>query len=248
MRIIPVIDVKRGEVVRAVGGDRSHYELLESDLCPTGEPLPFAYALSERFKCYEIYVADLDAIGGGQTNIRLIQEFVELGVTPWVDAGVRDVAGAIQIRQNGGAVVVGSETIKGLSEWEEIVQAIDGRRLAFSVDLRDGLPIAPNITCSNAEDLVAKVKSVAEQVRADSPSRWFVLDLGRVGKHEGLGTESLLESLLERYPHFNIYAGGGIRGPKDVEFLQEIGLAGVLVSTSIHAGWIQPGDHSKAAH
>ena len=113
MTIIPVIDVRGGEVVRAVGGIRSKYETLESELCPTGDPLPLAFALHERFKCKEVYLADLDAIEGGTPNLQLIQELVEIGMLPWVDAGVRDVADAMRIRQAGGAVVVGTETVNG---------------------------------------------------------------------------------------------------------------------------------------
>jgi phosphoribosylformimino-5-aminoimidazole carboxamide ribotide isomerase len=248
MKVIPVIDVRGGEVVRAHGGDRSKYELLESDLCPTGEPLPFAYALAERFKCNEIYVADLDAIQGAAPNLNLIHELMELGLTPWVDAGVHDAVDALRLRQSGAAVVVGSETVNGLDAWERIVQAIDGRRLAFSIDLRDGIPVCPFIECSSAEELVAEVKSVSDEVSTESPSRWLVLDLARIGKGEGIGTEALLENLVERYPHLSFYAGGGVRGPREVQRLDEIGVRGVLVSSAIHSGKLQPGDQSKAAH
>jgi len=117
MRIIPVIDLRSGEVVRAVGGERSQYQVLESDLCPTGEALPFAYALRERFNCSEVYVADLDAITGGKLDTDIVQGLVELELNPWVDAGVRDAHDAMLVRQCGASVVVGSETIAGPEAW-----------------------------------------------------------------------------------------------------------------------------------
>src|SRR5215212_3542741 len=108
MRIVPVIDVRRGEVVRAVGGVREDYEPIQSELCLTGEPLPLAFALRERFGFTEIYLADLTALAGGPPDLELYSGFAEIEMLAWVDAGVRTAADAVRIRACGAGVVVGT--------------------------------------------------------------------------------------------------------------------------------------------
>ena len=63
MQLLPVIDVLRGIVVRGVGGRRDEYQPLTSRLC--AEPSLTAVAAGFRAVGLEqIYLADLDAIGG----------------------------------------------------------------------------------------------------------------------------------------------------------------------------------------
>jgi len=244
MHILPVIDVRDGAVVRAVGGDRARYEALESELCPTGDPLPLAYALRERFACREVYVADLDALGGAEPNLELVKALVEIEILPWVDAGVRDAADAMRLRQVGAAVVAASETSRGPAAWERVVRAVDPRRLAFSLDIRRGQAVAPHWNETDPRQVAAAAVTVAEQVGADAPARLFVIQLDRVGSCEGVGDDRLLEHLVRAFPGVAVYAGGGVRGVNDVRALDELGVAGVLVSTAIHAGRLQPGRQS----
>jgi phosphoribosylformimino-5-aminoimidazole carboxamide ribotide isomerase len=244
MRIVPVIDVRGGQVVRATGGDRSDYAPLESELCPTGEPLPLAFALRERFGCTEVYVADLDAIAGRPPDLELVESLLELELAPWVDAGVRDAPDALRLRRAGAAVVVGSETVEGPAAWDRVVQTVDPRRLAFSLDLRDGRPVAPHWPQPDAEQLIAEVMRIASEVRSDGPARLVVLDLGRVGGRTGVGTEALLARLTRQYPDCEVFAGGGIRGDDELARLERLGVAGALVSTALHEGRLQPRSHS----
>lgn len=240
MHVLPAIDVRGGEVVRGGGGDRASYPVLESELCPTGEPLPFVFALRERFRCSSIYVADLDALTGQPIQSELLAGLTEMGFTSWVDAGIRNSADAIRLRSYGCSVVVASETIGGPAEWEATLRAVDGRRLAFSLDLRDGLAVAPQWGESDPVRLMAEVMRISREVTADSPARLFVIDLGRVGAGRGVGTEAILSHLARTYPEIAVFAGGGIRGPADIERLDRIGVAGVLVSTALHEGLVQP--------
>src|SRR5262249_61384230 len=64
MRLIPVLDVRDSMVVRGVGGRRSEYRPVVSRLTSSTAPLDVARALVDSFHPRELYLADLDAIGG----------------------------------------------------------------------------------------------------------------------------------------------------------------------------------------
>src|SRR4051812_2217086 len=49
MQLIPVIDLKAGQAVRAVAGDRAHYQPLRSVLHAGGDPIGLASACREIF-------------------------------------------------------------------------------------------------------------------------------------------------------------------------------------------------------
>ena len=92
MEIIPVLDVKRGQVVRARLGRRDEYRPIETPLAPTSDPVDVARGLLSLHPFQTFYIADLDAIesaGGNESSLeRLKTAFSALSL--WVDNGVRD--------------------------------------------------------------------------------------------------------------------------------------------------------------
>ena len=64
MEIIPVIDLRGGQVVRARMGARDQYRPIETPLSPTSDPLDVTRGLLSVFPFRTLYVADLDAIEG----------------------------------------------------------------------------------------------------------------------------------------------------------------------------------------
>ncbi len=65
MRIIPVLDLKAGLVVRAEGGRRDSYRPIATPLAASAEPVAVAEGLRRLAAFEAFYVADLDAIAGG---------------------------------------------------------------------------------------------------------------------------------------------------------------------------------------
>ena len=70
MRIIPVLDMLNGIVVRGVGGRRSEYQPIVSRLTSSTDPVEVARVLVYAFQPAEMYVADLDAIAGETAGTR----------------------------------------------------------------------------------------------------------------------------------------------------------------------------------
>jgi phosphoribosylformimino-5-aminoimidazole carboxamide ribotide isomerase len=245
MRVIPVLDVLNGVVVRGVGGRRSEYRPIVSRLTSSTAPLDVARALISSFHPGELYLADLDAIAGAKPALDVCRRIRELGVRLWVDAGVRDADGAKQVADAGCDVVAGLETVPSPEVLEEIVAAVGADRVVFSLDLRDGLPLrewpeprgdrSPKLSASSRQ-----VRRHAATAVACGITRLIVLDLARIGGGAGTGTEELCREIASTYPHVEVIAGGGVAGPEDLKRLEACGVRGVLVASALHDGHFRP--------
>src|SRR5437016_8035284 len=112
MRVIPVLDLKAGQAVRAVGGDRAHYRPVHSVLHDAPDPIGLARAYRDRLGLADLYLADLDAIAGSPPASALFRALADLGLHLWVDAGVRGPSCLPPLIDAGvGTVVAGLETV-----------------------------------------------------------------------------------------------------------------------------------------
>jgi phosphoribosylformimino-5-aminoimidazole carboxamide ribotide isomerase len=238
MRLIPVLDLKAAHAVRAVAGDRANYAPLRSDLHARSDPLELARALRDRFGLVELYLADLDAIAGAPAAISLYQALRGLGLTLWVDRGVRgpvDVAPLFLDVQNA-RIILALETLTGPAALAAIVDRFGPDHLAFGLDLRDGRPlVAPAADWGTSDPIRLADRAVALGV-----NRLIVLDLARVGTGRGPGTLPLLRGLRAAYPTAELIAGGGVAGPDDLARLADAGTSAALVGSALHDGRIVP--------
>jgi phosphoribosylformimino-5-aminoimidazole carboxamide ribotide isomerase len=232
VRLIPVLDVMNGAAVRAVAGRRSEYRPLVSRLVASAEPGAVARALVDTVRPAELYLADLDAIGGAAPNVALYASLGTLGVARWIDAGLRDADDAGPLLDAGvEGVVAGLETLRGTEALAALVRYSGPERVVFSLDLRDGVPLGGGSWPADA-DAVADI-AVAAGVR-----RAIALDLARVGGGGGTGTEGLCRRLAARHPGVEWVAGGGVAGPDDLQRLADAGASAVLVASALHDGWL----------
>ncbi len=237
MRIVPVLDIMGSEVVRGVGGRREEYRPLRGNLTASSRPLEVAEALADRFGFREFYVADLDAILGGEPAWTLYAELRSRGFLLSVDAGVRRPADAHRLADAGiDDLVVGLETLEGPRELAEIVKAF-GARILFSLDLRGGELLTATAAWSERD-----AERLADRVIRLGIRRLLVLDLARVGCAGGTGTRELCARLCASHPNLAIYAGGGVRHRGDLEELKRCGVQTVLVASALHDGRLSHAD------
>lgn len=224
MRLIPVLDVMNGLVVRGIGGRRSEYKPLVSQLTSSTDPVEVARALIAACQPQELYLADLDALQGGLPASAMYRAILDLGVRLWVDAGISDAAGAKRLSDLGCDVVAGLETIPDPATLRDIVSHVEG--VIFSLDLRGGVPLRgwPNLL---------------ETIVECGITRLIVLDLASVGMHAGTGTEAMCQHIASTYPTVEVIAGGGVRTWDDVHRLESLGVQGVLVASALHDGAIR---------
>jgi phosphoribosylformimino-5-aminoimidazole carboxamide ribotide isomerase len=230
MRIIPVMDLKGGHVVHAVGGRRDEYRPIRSRLVDSSCPEIVARTFRDRLNLNELYVADLDAIAGVEPAWGVYRTLAGMDLGLLVDAGVRDVATAQAVQEAGvSGVVVGLETVGGPQLLREIVTRIGRDAVWFSLDLKGGQPLGD---VSGWRD--SSAEGIAAEVIESGVRRLIVLDLTRVGERGGTGTEDLCRQLLDAEPELQLVAGGGIRDNADLDRLAAIGVSGALVATAIH--------------
>ena len=218
-RIIPVIDLRGGRVVRARAGDRDAYAPIVTPLASTAHPADVARGLLAACPGDTLYVADLDAIVEGRRVDRASLAAIRAacpGITLWVDAGFCEAEAVGRFLEAGlGRPVLGSESQADTA----LVRAL-GDRAVLSLDTRgDGRLGPPELH--------------------EDPSLWpravIVMTLARVGV--GAGPDlAAIGAAAARRPDVRVYAAGGVRGADDLAALERIGAAGALVATAIHDG------------
>jgi phosphoribosylformimino-5-aminoimidazole carboxamide ribotide isomerase len=254
VRVIPVIDLMDGVVVRGVAGRRAEYRPIESSLVAGSDPACVADAFV-RLGLNRVYVADLDAIGNPENRAEPdwdgYRAVLDAGLELWVDAGVRDEHDAKRLatflhgakRIDG--VIVALETLRDLAMLRRCVDIVRPERLVFSLDLRGGELLAQRDTWREFSPLECGFAAVDAGV-----ARMIVLDLAAVGVDEGVPTLSLCRALRARSDTLEIVSGGGIRHVDDLIALSESGCDGALVASALHDGRIGPVEiaHAAAIH
>lgn len=236
MRVIPVIDLKQGQVVHAVAGQRDHYRPIVSMLCDD----PSAAAVGTAFRRLgftEAYVADLDAIGGGAPDYEAYERLLACDLRLLVDAGLTTAERAAELaafsrdsmRLEG--LIVGLESVASSQEIAASLEIIPPSRLVFSLDLRDGLPMThlPEWQTFSAERIASEVVRLGVR-------RLIVLDIARVGVGTGVSTLALCQRLKQSHAHLEIISGGGVRHLDDLERMAAAGCEAALVASALHDG------------
>lgn len=239
MRVIPVIDLLRGQVVRGVGGRRDEYRPIVSQLVESSDPAAVAAALKARFDPQQIYVADLDAISGGQRDANSWRVIAATGVALLLDAGLQTASDAEQLWQllqqefNNAKLVIGLESLRNLQELTELQRRLGSamQEIVVSLDMRAGKLQTPDADWLGA----TPQELIAEVWRCGIPSL-IVLDLADVGSGQGTSTLPLLRELRSQFPDMELIAGGGVRGAADLRDMQQAGASAALVASALHDG------------
>jgi phosphoribosylformimino-5-aminoimidazole carboxamide ribotide isomerase len=210
LRVIPVVDLARGRVVRAVRGERAAYRPIASGLVAGSEPAAVAAAL---LACVAppagdvpvLYLADLDAVQGGPAQAQALAALLAAmpGLELWVDAGFAGPADAAalaaRVGPDGGRLrpVFGSET---LADRAALAAVGADARAVLSLDCRHARPLDP-AGCWT------------------SPALWpptvIVMTLDRVGARAGPDLETFAR-LRAAAPDRSLIGAGGVRDAADV--------------------------------
>ncbi len=232
MKIIPVLDILNGVAVHAVRGRRKEYQPLKSVLCDSADPLDVAKAFV-RLGFTELYIANLNAIMGDGENLAVIEQIAKASdLQLMVDAGVSDIPGARTVLQRGACkVIIGTETLTTISFIQQAVELLGPDKVIVSLDMKNG-QLLNKLNAAKSLDPV----DVLLQMQSAGLTQVILLDLGRVGSGEGIDW-ALLRKVLKN-AKMQVFVGGGVRDMADLVRLNDMGVEGVLVATSLHSGRI----------
>jgi phosphoribosylformimino-5-aminoimidazole carboxamide ribotide isomerase len=235
MRVVPVIDLKDGTAVHAVRGERERYRPVSSILGGDGgDPLALARGFRSELGLDELYVADLDAIGGTGEHDAFVGALAS-DARVLVDAGVGEPARARALLDLGAhRVIVATETLSGPAALDRLLAELPSGAVILSVDLRKGRLVSPDAGLAG----LAALDGLAQLHRVGLREA-IVLDLARVGSGAGPDV-ALIADIREAFPDLELLAGGGVRDVEDLRALDAAGAAGALVATAVHSGVIGP--------
>jgi phosphoribosylformimino-5-aminoimidazole carboxamide ribotide isomerase len=224
VRIIPVLDLKGGEVVRAAKGRRDQYRPIVTPLSASPDVVAVANGLRTLYPFPTFYIADLDAIEGRGPNSAALARLRAMAEPPqlWVDPGFADaerLAGALA--EPSVSPVLGTES----QQDDTLLRRFrDHPDLILSLDFfSDGFHGPASIP--------------------DEPELWprrvIVMTLAKVGAAAGPDFERLGE-IRAKAGDREIIAAGGVRNEADIRALSSLGIAAALVATSLHDGTLTP--------
>ena len=214
MRIIFVIDIMNGIVVRGYKGERESYKPIHlfSKVVDTSDPVDVIKKLKPKY----LYVADLDKIMGRGSNLNTILTLKKYVDEIMLDYGFRSPNEVFYSVYP----ILGTETFN-ITKLDDLIY----KNVYVSVDLRE----------QSLLDASSSFKSwidVMEFLNSYSLRGVIILTLHKVGTSSSLDF-NLLKKAVEISDN-PIYIGGGVKDFEDVIKAKEMGCKGVLVSTSVH--------------
>ena len=221
MKIIPVIDIKNGQVVMAKQGQRESYKPINSKLCQSSsiESVVNGFLSIHPFKT--IYIADLNAITHTGNNDQLINNVIDKYkyIEFWVDNGkkIQSVADSTNINCK---PVIGSE-YQNITNFETYKRYLKDTILS--------LDFFPDKGYTGPEALLKNASLWPQNI--------IIMTLERVGKNAGPDIERL-KHYCQKYPDKNFIAAGGVRNKTDLFSLKRIGIKHVLIASALHSGVI----------
>ncbi len=228
MQLIPVIDLKAGQVVHAIAGNREEYQPIVSQICESAEPLHVLQRLIALTAAETVYVADLDGICSGIADEELTRQLAGCGRQILLDAGFRNYGDLEPARLLPTVTpVISTESFVGFGE---LRGADDLRRLCCSVDLRDGVLQAADHSLCGLTPF-----EIVELLYQRGLRSLIILDVAAVGSSRGLGSVlQICRALRAEFHDLAVITGGGVHSLRCIQSAEAAGVDGLLTATALH--------------
>ncbi len=234
-RLIPVLDVMQGRVMRAKEGKRKDYRPIVSAMAKSSEPQAVLTAILNVAQSFEAYIADLDAIlSDSELSPTVFNLLSKSECCCWVDVGLRSWHTYQSIPFHPSIWPVVALESATLQLTAEVAASRSEDPFAFSIDMHNGQLMGDWRAWGLSHECDAL--GLARMVVALGYRTLIVLDLAHVGMGAGCGTEPLLRAIRTEMPGVELIAGGGVRTWADVDRLGDAGADAVLVASALHDG------------
>lgn len=229
IRIIPAIDLIGGKCVRLSQGDYARGKIYNEN------PLDVA-RMFEDCGISMLHLVDLDgARSGSPANLGILETIaartslkVEFG------GGLKDEA-SLESAFDAGAcrAICGSVACSAPELFGAWLHRYGSDRLVLGADARDGM-VAVNGWKDNTS---VKLEDLLHTFLPEGLRTAIVTDISRDGMLSGPSVELYIQ-LMSRFPELEIVASGGVGNLKDLEALDNAGVASVIVGKALYEGRI----------
>lgn len=223
MILFPAIDIQNGKCVRLVQGDFAQ-ETIYND-----SPLEVGRKWSDQGAVW-LHVVDLDGAKAGQSKNRdaIIELASTLQIPVQVGGGIRSFNAIEDYLENGVArVILGTSAINDPELLEKAV-ARYGKKIAVSVDAKNGKPTIAGWT----EDSDLDVTTLVKRLENAGVATIIYTDIAKDGMLSGPNFQELQQ--LQQNTKMDIIASGGVTTVQDIERLLKDELYGAIVGKAIY--------------
>jgi phosphoribosylformimino-5-aminoimidazole carboxamide ribotide isomerase len=229
IEIIPAIDVIDGKCVRLTHGDFARKTVYAND------PLEVAKRF-EGLGLRRLHMVDLDGAKSGKPQNLSVLNAVAKNTSLTIDfgGGVKTIGDVDAVFDAGAAIVnVGSVAVKEPDLFLDWIEKYGSDRILLGADCKDR-----NVAINGWQtETSISIFDLLKDHSAKGVRSAFVTDIGRDGAMTGPSVE-LYREILATVPELNLIASGGVGSIADVESLDAVGCAAVIVGKAIYEGRI----------
>jgi phosphoribosylformimino-5-aminoimidazole carboxamide ribotide isomerase len=233
MQIIPAIDIIDGKCVRLTQGDYAQKTIYNE------QPLEVAKQF-EAAGLQRLHLVDLDGAKAGAVQNWKLLESIAANTSLVIDfGGGIKTEKDLQLVFNSGAALatIGSLAVKQADTFTNWLQQYGAGKFLLGADVK-GTKIAIGgwleITDIDIYDFITQYLDKGVQ-------QIFCTDVSRDGKLEGPSID-LYTGIIAEFPGLHFIASGGVSSVADLEALERIGCAGVIVGKAIYENRISMDD------
>jgi phosphoribosylformimino-5-aminoimidazole carboxamide ribotide isomerase len=234
--IIPAIDLIEGKCVRLTEGDYSQKKIYNE------HPLEVAKQF-ENAGLTRLHLVDLDGAKSGAVKNWKVLEAIAGKTSLVIDfGGGIKTEKDVEIVFNSGAkfATVGSIAVKEDRVFVQWLKQFGADRFLLGADVKN-----EKIAIGGwLETTDIGVYDFIEKYIDQGVQQIFCTDVSKDGKLEGPSTE-LYKQLIERFQNLHLIASGGVSCLQDLDALQHIGCAAVIIGKAIYEGRINLSELSK---
>jgi phosphoribosylformimino-5-aminoimidazole carboxamide ribotide isomerase len=230
IEVIPAIDLIDGKCVRLSQGDFTRKKIYNEN------PLEAAKQF-EDVGLRRLHIVDLDGAKNGKvTNLKVLETIAgNTNLTIDFGGGIKSDEDIQSVFDAGAKMAsIGSVAVKDAEKFFAWLDEYGGKRIMLGADVKnEKLAINGWQTATEIEIL-----SFLHEYSRRGVTQAFVTDISKDGLLLGSANE-LYRKILGDIPELKLIASGGVASVADIEELEEIGCAGVIVGKAIYENRIK---------
>ena len=229
MLIIPAIDIYDNTIVRLQKGDFNNITYYKNSPVQQAE-------LYESMGFDLIHMVDLQGSRSGKftalESLKKIKTDTKLRVE--FGGGIRDVKTAKEVFDSGADfAIIGSLSVKNKEEFELIVKNHTPQKVITAIDSDKEMIKVSGWT----EDTSLSIYSHIEYCMGLGVTKFLCTDISKDGMLTGVNIP-LYKKIMNKYPHLELLASGGVKDIEDIKELKSLDPYGVVVGRAIYEGKI----------